>query len=54
MREQARLKKEVAWQTTLLERQHGEKYVPEPEVEAEVSDDFREEEAEDEEVVVGE
>lgn len=40
MREQERQKKELAWQTSLLEQQYGVKYAPEPIEEAEVSDDF--------------
>lgn len=40
MREQERQKKELAWQTSLLEQQYGVKYVPEQEVETEVNDDF--------------
>lgn len=41
MREQERQKKEIAWQTSILEQQHGVKYVPEPEVEeGEISDDY--------------
>ncbi|KAI8555021.1 hypothetical protein RHMOL_Rhmol05G0141700 [Rhododendron molle] len=40
MREQERQRRELAWQTSILEQHHGVKYVPEPVEELEVSDDF--------------
>lgn len=40
MREQERQKRELAWQTSLLEQQFEVKYDPEPVDEGEISDDF--------------
>ncbi|KAI8555038.1 hypothetical protein RHMOL_Rhmol05G0143200 [Rhododendron molle] len=40
MREQKRQKKDLAWQTSLLEQKYGVKYVLEPLEEAEVNDGF--------------